>query len=232
MIIDYKSFFKKKTLSDKGGFPYGSRVYKAHIGGGKTLSMTHDIFELKKAFPDMVTFANFNIYGLSDFYLITNENEMFDALKYSNGDKGVVVAIDEAHLFWSKKDGIPIEVLSSISYQRKDRRKIMMTTQVWDELPVSTRKQVKEVVSCNRIFNIQWNIIYNGNLLKYDKKESEYVAPKINISVFKHYDDLYKSFNTYQKAIKNSDFELETLVAGRSSPPTATNVNVKLKKGL
>lgn len=230
MIIDWRSFVKRKTISDKGGFPYGSRVYKAHIGGGKTLSMTHDIFELKRAFPKMVTFANFNIYGLNDFHLITNETQMYEALEYQNGDDGVVVAIDEAHLFWSKKDGIPVEVLSSISYQRKDRRKIMMTTQVWDELPVSTRKQVKEVVSCNRFLNVQWNIIYNGNLLKYDKKDNEYVAPKINISVFKHNDELYKSFNTYQKAIKNSDFELDTLIGGRSSPPPAPSVSIKVRK--
>lgn len=231
MIIDFKSFFKKKSISDKGGFPFGSRVYKAHIGGGKTLSMTHDIFQLKKSFPNMITFANFNIYGLPDFYLIENENQMFKALEYQNGDNGVVVAIDEAHLFWSKKDGIPVEVLSSISYQRKDRRKIMMTTQVWDELPVSTRKQVKEIVSCNRFLNLQINIIYNGNMLKYDKKDSEYVAPKINTSIFKHNDELYKSFNTRQKAIKNIDFEQATLVGGRSSPPPVANVNVKFRKG-
>lgn len=230
MIIDWRSIFSKKTIKDKGGFPFGSRVYKAHIGGGKTLSMTHDIFQLKKQFPKMVTFANFNIYGLDDFYLITNEKEMFNALSFANGDNGVVVAIDEAHLFWSKKDGIPVEVLSSISYQRKDRRKIMMTTQVWDELPVSTRKQVKEVVSCNRFLNLQINVIYNGNMLKYDKKNSEYIAPKINTSIFKHNDNLYKSFDTKQKAIKNSDFELETLVGGRSSPPTATSVNIKVRK--
>ena len=230
MIIDWKSIVSRKSITDKGGFPFGTRVYKAHIGGGKTLSLTHDIFQLKKQFPKMVTFANFNIYGLKDFHLITNEYQMFEALSYSNGDDGVVVAIDEAHLFWSKKDGIPVEVLSSISYQRKDRRKILMTTQVWDELPVSTRKQVKEVVSCNRILNFQINTIYNGNMLKYDKKNSEYVAPKINISIFKHNDNLYKSFDTKQKAIKNSDFELETLVAGRSSPPTATSVNIKVRK--
>ena len=92
MIIDWKSIVSRKSIKDKGGFPFGTRVYKAHIGGGKTLSMTHDIFELKKQFPKMVTFANFNIYGLKDFYLITNEKQMFDALSYANGDNGVVVA--------------------------------------------------------------------------------------------------------------------------------------------
>ncbi len=224
MIIDFKSFFEKKSLSDKGCFPYGSRVYKAFIGGGKTLSMTHDIFQLKKKYPKMITFANYNIYGLKDFYLIDSDRMMDYALSFSNGENGVVVAIDEAHLFWLKKDGIPVEVLSAISYQRKDRKKIMMTTQVWDELPVSTRKQVMEVVNCIRILNIQVNIVYNGSKLKYDKQESAYVAPKLYTSIFKHNDKLYKSFNTIQKAIKNNDFIETTLTMAQDAPPAPVKV--------
>lgn len=230
MIIDFKSFTKKKTLSDKGCFPYGSRVYKAFIGGGKTLSMTHDIFKLKEKYPKMITFANYNIYGLKDFYLINTPKMMDYALAYNNGENGVVVAIDEAHLFWLKKDGIPVEVLSAISYQRKDRKKIMMTTQVWDELPVSTRKQVMEVVNCIRFLNIQINIIYKGSELKYDKKESVYTAPKLYTSVFKHNDELYKSFNTIQKAIKNDELVANTLTMAQDAPPAPVNVNINSKK--
>lgn len=230
MIIDFKSFLKKKTLSDKGCFPYGSRVYKAFIGGGKTLSMTHDIFKLKEKYPKMITFANYNIYGLKDFYLINSPQMMDYALSFNNGEYGVIVAIDEAHLFWLKKDGIPVEVLSAISYQRKDRKKILMTTQVWDELPVSTRKQVMEVVNCIRVFNMQINVIYNGSKLRYDKKESAYIAPKLYTSIFKHNDELYKSFNTTQKAIKNDELVANTLTMAQDAPPVPVNVNIKKGK--
>lgn len=230
MVIDFKSFLKKKTLSDKGCFPYGSRVYKAFIGGGKTLSMTHDIFKLKEKYPKMITFANYNIYGLKDFYLINSPQMMDYALSFNNGENGVIVAIDEAHLFWLKKDGIPVEVLSAISYQRKDRKKILMTTQVWDELPVSTRKQVMEVVNCIRVFNMQINVIYNGSKLRYDKKESAYIAPKLYTSIFKHNDDLYKSFNTTQKAIKNEQLVANTLTMAQDAPPALVNVNIKKGK--
>lgn len=230
MVIDFKSFLKKKTLSDKGCFPYGSRVYKAFIGGGKTLSMTHDIFKLKEKYPKMITFANYNIYGLKDFYLINSPQMMDYALSFNNGEYGVIVAIDEAHLFWLKKDGIPVEVLSAISYQRKDRKKILMTTQVWDELPVSTRKQVMEVVNCIRVFNMQINVIYNGSKLRYDKKESAYIAPKLYTSIFKHNDELYKSFNTTQKAIKNDELVANTLTMAQDAPPVPVNVNIKKGK--
>lgn len=205
MRIDWKSFREKKTLSDKGAFPTGTRVYTAHIGGGKTLSMTHDILELKKQWPKMEVWANYEIKGLPGFHLIENEKMMDDALAASNGADGIVVAIDEAHLFWEKKNGIPLEVLEAISYQRKDRKKIMMTTQVWESLPVDSRKQVAEIVSCNRFMNIQFNTVMDGHTLEYDKKRSKYIAKTTEHYVFKHNDSLYEAFNTYQKAIKNKD---------------------------
>lgn len=206
MKIDFKSFLKKKSKDKNNGFPYGSAVYVAHIGGGKTLSMVYDAKKIQEKFPKCKIYANFNIKGINNFKLVTNSKEMDEALADTNGGAGVLVLIDEAHLFWMKKDGIPVEVLSSISYQRKDNRRIMFSTQIWDELPVSTRKQVMCVVKCSRFLNLQINSVFDGHLLKYNKLTSQYEAPRSYTYIFKHNDELYNSYDTRQKAIKNSEF--------------------------
>lgn len=205
MKIDYKSF-RKKWKPEEKGFPTGSRVYKGYQGQGKTLSMVHDIFQAKKKFPKSIIFSNVKLKGI-DYYYYNDTEGLKKALSYRNGKNGVLVVIDEAHLFFNKKTGISLDVITAISQQRKDRRKIFMTCQIWEDLDVSLRKQVKEIVSCNRILNIQKNDIYNGETLEYDKLKGQYVAKKIETQIFKHNLELYNSFDTFQKITTNEEYE-------------------------
>lgn len=206
--IDWKSFKEKYDKPKKGQFPTGTRVYKGHQGKGKSLSMVNDIFQCRKIFPNAIICSNLILNDI-DYILIKDNVDLHKCLRIMNGENGVLIALDEAHLFFNKKDGISLDVLTCISQQRKDRRKIFFTTQIWEELDVSLRKQVKEVVNCNNFGRIQVNKIIDGESIVFDKKLGTWTGDTKEYSIYKHNTKLYKKYDTYQKIISNEEYHRE-----------------------
>ena len=203
MKVDLPSFTKKYERPALDQFPVGTRVYTGHQGCGKTLSCVKYIFDLKKHFPKSKIFSNVRLFGLKYFH-ISDVSELKSALSFSNGSKGVLILVDEAHLYFGRKDGIPLEVLTCISQQRKDRRRIVFTSQIWEELDISLRKQVKEIVKCRCLLGkVQFNNVMDGETLHYDKLVGEYVADHKYYEIFKHNKEYYSRYDTYQKIITN-----------------------------
>lgn len=106
------------------------------------------------------------------------------ALAERRGAKGVLILLDEAHLYFHKSKGMPLDVLTAISQQRKDRRKLVFSSQIWEELDISLRKQVKEIVGCRTAFFglLEINTVSDGETLTYDKMAGAYVAKKITLT--------------------------------------------------
>lgn len=203
--IDWKSFKKKYERPKKGQFPTGTRVYKGFQGSGKTLTMIHDIFQCRKIFPECNIWSNVILKGI-DYNPIINTKDLYNAINDQNGENGVLIAIDEAHLFFNKKDGISLDVLTCISQQRKDRRKIFFTSQIWEELDVSLRKQVKEVVSCKKIGRVQLNNVIDGESIVFDKQLGTWTGQTKEWQIFKHNKELYQAYDTFQKIINNTEY--------------------------
>lgn len=210
MRVDWYSFTKKWQRPPKNQFPVGSRVYKGFQGSGKTLSMVKYAFDIEKAFPNCRIYSNIMINGLKRYKYIDGDEVLKRALARSCGASGILILLDEAHLYFNKKTGISLDVLTAISQQRKDRKRLVFSSQIWEELDVSLRKQVKEIVSCSCYFGcIQVNSISDGETLSYDKFQSQYVARHIRTEVFKHYKELYDSYDTYQKIYTNKEYSRE-----------------------
>lgn len=229
MRVDWRTFREKWHRPEPNQFPTGSRVYKGFQGSGKTLSMVKYAQDVLKAFPNCAIFSNIRLYGFEqlsyeqeydddtdtyyyerkfgNYQFIHDDEILKHALLFRNGTDGVLVLLDEAHLYFNKKTGISLDVLTAISQQRKDRKRLVFSSQIWEELDISLRKQVKEIVSCRTLFGfIQINTIYNGETLTYQYNKdgsSGYTAKKISTDIFKHSDRLYSSYNTYQKIITN-----------------------------
>lgn len=217
----YWSTFKDKLTKDKTKkFPVGTRIYKGFQGSGKTLSCVAYLFRLKEEYPNCKIFGNIKINKLKDYRYLETDSDIIKALNYSNGEDGVAILIDEAHLYFGKKTGISIDVLTAISQQRKDRKRIIFTSQIWEELDISLRKQVKEVVDCRNYFGIQVNTVSDGESLHWDKTESSYVANKLYTEIFKHNDKLYKSYDTLQKILTNREY---VSIAKHSEPISIIN---------
>lgn len=224
MRVYWATIPKKYIKPPKGLFPVGSRVYKGFQGSGKTLSMVKYALDISKAFPNSKIYSNVIIKGIDNYKYIENDNVLEEALSISNGTSGVLVLLDEAHLYFNKKSGISLDVLTAISQQRKDRRRIVFSSQIWEELDISLRKQVKEIVSCRCLGGfLQINTISDGESLTYDKLQSAYVAKKIRTEVFKHYQELYDAYDTRQKIIRNSDYN--------RPQSTQNNLNFEVKIG-
>lgn len=222
MVIDWSSFIKKYTRPKGKMFPLGMTVYKGLQGSGKSLSLTKDAFDIKSEFPSCVVFSNMFLSGI-DYNLFTSVQELIDALQYKNGDDGVLILIDEAQNYFNKKTGVPIEVMSQLCQNRKNRRCILMTSQIWEDLDVMLRKQVKTVVNCRKLFNIQINTYHNGEELSFDKQTGEYVAPKRFTKVFKHNDKYYARYNTLEVIQTNEQYN-RTLTMAQGAPPAPVNV--------
>ena len=222
MRIYWNTFPKKWKPQPKGQFPTGSRVYKGYQGSGKTLSMTKYALDMSRKYPNCEVFSNFKINGINKFHYIRNDEDLKFALSLRNGTDGVLVLLDEAHLYFGKKSGISLDVLTAISQQRKDRRRIVFSSQIWEELDVSLRKQVKEIVSCRTLFGmLQINTISDGETLSYDKLQGTYVAKKVSTEIFKHSLELYNAYDTFQKIITNEQYE---------RPMTASNTPIYINQ--
>lgn len=231
MIIDYYSFVQKWNRPPKNQFPVGMIVYKGYQGSGKSLSETKDAFEIKQSFPNCVVFSNMILRGIR-YKFIASVADLKTALEYKNGSNGVLIVLDEAQSIFNKKNGVPLEVMAQFCQNRKNRRLILMTTQIWEDLDVMLRKQIKTIVNCRCLFGkIQINTYHDGEQLSYDKLSGEYVAPKKFTKIFKHNQKYYDRYDTFEVIQTNETYD-RTLTAGRSSPPTAVNVDLKLKKGL
>ena len=224
MRIYWKTFTKKRSRQPKNQFPTGSRVYCGFQGSGKTLSMVDYAFRVKQAFPKCKLFSNINLSGI-EYTHFSSSDDLKQVLNVRNGANGVIVLIDEAHLFFNRKDGISLDVLTAISQQRKDRVRLVFSSQIWEELDISLRKQVKEVVTCRCFFNrFQINRVSDGETLHYDNLQSAYVCDKLYTEVFKHNDQMYRRYDTYQKIVTNKDYnrpiQTQTIT-------TAVSVNAK-----
>lgn len=218
MRIYWNTFPKKWKRPPRNQFPTGSRVYKGFQGSGKSLSMVKYAFDVAKAYPECHIFSNMMINGLKNFHYIESDDDLKTALLFKNGADGVLVLLDEAHLYFNKKSGISLDVLTAISQQRKDRRRLVFSSQIWEELDISLRKQVKEIVNCSCHFGfLQINSISDGETLSYDKMAGEYVAKHIRTEIFKHNLELYNSYDTFQKIITNDEY---------SSSPSSRNTPI------
>ena len=230
MRIDWASLAKHRTPEPKKQFPIGSMVYVAFQGQGKTLSMSDYAFRIRKDFPDCLIYSNIKLYGI-DYKFIFSDEDVKEALSVQNGSKGVLVLLDEAHLYFGKKTGIGLEVLTSISQQRKDRRRIVFSSQIWEELDISLRKQVKDIMKCRKLFGRFILINHmDGETLTYDKLKGEYVAKHVEYEFYKMNDEYYHRYNTYQKIITNDEM-IAPSGAARAIAPTV-QAEIQVKKGL
>ena len=118
MRIYWKTFAKKRSRQPRNQFPTGSRVYCGFQGSGKTLSMVDYAFRVKQAFPKSKLFSNIYLKGI-EYIHFSSSHDLKHVLNVRNGSNGVLVLIDEAHLFFNRKDGISLDVLGGAGYFSK-----------------------------------------------------------------------------------------------------------------
>lgn len=143
-FIKYKIYDIKHF--DKEEFPeYGMTIYCGRQGGGKTTAMVEYLERMRKKYPKCLIVTNFGYKY--EHHAMSSWRDFF---KYRNGKHGVIFAIDEFQNEYNSNDyrDFPEELLRQITQQRKQKIKIVATSQVFTRVVKQVREQCYEVVEC------------------------------------------------------------------------------------
>lgn len=143
-LVDIVRLFKY----GRGFEEYGLSIYCGRQGAGKTMAMVEYLERMKKKYPKVIIVSNFGYLG---------ENKSMeswrDLVEIRNGTDGVIFAIDEIQNEYdsTKWKDFPEQLLSQITMQRKQRIKIVATSQIFTRVVKQLREQCFEVIECNTL---------------------------------------------------------------------------------
>lgn len=180
--------------------PEGLLVFCGEQGSGKTLSAVQYVKKLCEQYPRAILCTNVAIKGLPEATQVV-EYDGLDCLKsLENGYYGVIYFIDEIHLEFNSLESknIDIEIMIEVSQQRKQRKHIVGTSQVYGRLAKPFREQIRNVVLCNNIFKVlQINRLIDGS--KSREEDGKLVTDTCRTFVWFHHPKLYDCYDTYAK---------------------------------
>lgn len=197
-IIKYKRRFRKEN--PEYFYPEGLLVFCGSQGSGKTLSAVQYIKKLCAEYPRAILVTNTKIEGLPGHTAVVSYDGIESLTSHENGLCGVIYFIDEIHLEFNSLESknVPIEVMIEVSQQRKQRKHIVGTSQVYMRMAKPLREQIKNVVICKNFFKcIQFNKLINGETTREEGGKLKFDTVK-NILWF-HSPRDYGSYDTYAK---------------------------------
>lgn len=191
----FNSYYEIKEKEING--IYHSFISYKSIRTGKRLR-TIDSY-----FIDGVQHCNIKDYPGNDGYILplVVEYDGLDCIKnLCNGEFGVLYFKDEIHLEFNSLESknTPIEIMIEVSQQRKQRKHIVGTTQVYGRLSKPFREQIKNAVLCTNIFKLlQINYLIDGD--KSTEKDGVLVTETSKKYIWLHSPKLYEEYDTYAK---------------------------------
>lgn len=136
-----------------------------------------------------------------DYEPVTIEYTGLEMLKYvNNNEYGVVFLIDEIHLELNSLESknVDIEVMVEISQQRKQRKHIVGTSQVFMRMAKPLREQIHDIMICKCWFGlIQFNKWILGETAV--EKNGKLVADVKGRFLWFHRPEYYAQYDTYTK---------------------------------
>lgn len=197
-LAKYKRNFRKEN--PEYFYPEGLLVFCGSQGSGKTLSAVQYVKKLCIEYPRAILVTNTKINGLPAHTAVVPYNGIESLTSHENGLCGVIYFIDEIHLEFNSLESknVPIEVMIEVSQQRKQRKHIVGTSQVYMRMAKPLREQIKNVVICKNFFKcIQFNRLIDGESAYEENGKLKFDTVK-NIIWF-HSPKLYNSYDTYAK---------------------------------
>lgn len=180
--------------------PSGLLVFCGPQGSGKTLSAVQYCRKILEQYPKCKFVTNVDIKGLPEGIEVIEYDGLDSLMNISNGYHGVLYLIDELHLEFNSLESknISIEEMTEFAQQRKQRKHIVGTSQVFMRLAKPLREQISRVVLCKNYFNVlQSNIEIDGTTATEDNGKLE--ADVKGRYYWFHTPELYGSYDTYAK---------------------------------
>ena len=124
-----------------------------------------------------------------------------DMLKYvNNNEYGVIFLIDELHLELNSLESknIDIEVMVEISQQRKQRKHIVGTSQIFMRLAKPLREQIHDIILCNNYFGaVQYNKWIDGDTVR--EENGKILADVKGRFIWTYKSKYFDEYDTYAK---------------------------------
>lgn len=212
--IHIKAYLDDRAeLKDKDAFRVnGTQIYVGRQGSGKTISAVRHMIEIKNRWPKAIVVTNLVLNVPWEYKSFQTAEELADLLVNTNNGKfGVIYLIDEIHTYFNALDSmnIPPYVFTEISQQRKQRKTIIGTSQLFMRMAKPLREQCDNMISCKTWFGIlTFNRAYDGMTLEQDF-DGKLIGDVQKRGFFWHSRELRKIFDTYQKVVSSSSQKLE-----------------------
>lgn len=196
--LQYKRDFRLRwpTYFD----PDGLLIFCGPQGSGKTLSAVQYCRKILERYPKCIFVTNVAIEGLPEDIRVIPYDGLKSLSDIQNGIEGVLYLIDEIHLEWNSLESksISIEEMTEFAQQRKQRKHIVGTSQVFMRLAKPLREQIKRVVLCQNLFGlIQHNVEIDGTTAT--EKDGHLNAEVKGNYYWFHTPALYGCYDTFAK---------------------------------
>jgi hypothetical protein len=196
LLIDFPcQFWKDKFNRDPNGFnEYGVHLFCGEQGSGKTTAVVDLLIKLKKKYPLLKIRTNFSYANQDD-----EVYDWKDLCKNENGIYGQVEVIDEIQTWFSSSQSkdFPPQMLQEVSQQRKQRKMIVGTAQIFGRIGKPIREQTTYVYcpmtifGCITIVRVSKPHYYDDETYKFKRYIRRYF--------FIHDDAIRNAFDTYKK---------------------------------
>lgn len=209
--------------------PTGTQVYCGRQGSGKTVSAVKHVRDIKQTYPKSLLVSNLLLTELipiaveskphlryilrtidpgTQYVYFQTMEELEIALTYvNNGTFGVMYLIDEIHTYFNalESKNIPMYVFTEISQQRKQRKLIIGTSQLFQRMAKPFREQCDNLIFCRTMMGcVTFQTAYDGMTLTQDY-DGKLRGTRHKFGWFIHTPDLRQAYDTYQKVVSGAE---------------------------
>lgn len=173
---------------------YGVHIFAGEQGSGKTIAMIHKALQLREKYPASRLCSNIDI-DFQDNKII----DWTDIMENNNGSLGQIVILDELQNWFNSNESknFPPEMLTEITQQRKQRKCVLGTSQVFTRLAKPLREQITLLYKPLTILHcLTFVRVYKVSLKDDGTVEKMHLR---NVYFFVHDSYLRSCYDTYQK---------------------------------
>lgn len=176
---------------------FGLHLYCGEQGSGKTTTVVHDLLKFKKMYPKCKIRTNMS-YIHEDGEIYSGE----DMISNNNGIYGQIEVIDEIQSWYSslQSKNFPPQLIEEICQQRKQRKMIIGTAQVFSRVA----KPLREVCAYVHVPKTYFGCLTVVRTTKpyYWNEEKQEFTKFLKSYFYVHTDEIRNSFDTYHKIEK------------------------------
>lgn len=218
--------YDKLTIDPEAFGEFGIHMICGEQGSGKTFTAIYLLKKWQNKYPKMKINSNIDI-AFQDGKLETWK----DIVTQNNGIYGIANFIDEMPTWLynsSESKDVPPQLLGEISQQRKQKKAILGTAQVFGKLAKPLREQTHFVYRPRTILNAL-TIVFLTKACYYDDVHDRW-RKKNGFFIIAHTKELREAYDTFQKVQRYAETEFATSVYSSVSQSDFSLENTRINE--